>query len=384
MSDTLCRFIPSRLTEARQARGLNMSQLAEKVDISRQAVSKYEQGLIVPTDRILRAISSSLDFPIDFFYKPLITNSIAEGTIFYRSLNSSQTAMRNIIRIKCNWTSEIYNFLDQYLTLPTLNLPNLDLMLKPELDDNSIEIIAETVRKFWGIDGKPIDNLVYLLEKNGFIISSSFFDYEKTDACSGFRYGRPVVLLGKGKKSACRIRFSLAHELGHLLLHSSVTYDDLKNAETLNRIEREANRFASAFLLPKEPFISDLQSVSINYLLFLKRKWRTSLSAIVYRCQDLDLISDDSVLMLRKQISYRKWTKNEPLDDEIPLEHPQLLKAAIKTIFECGVVSKSEFVQNFCWSLDDLCDLTNCNAKMFQEEEPIKISLKPIRGNGSV
>lgn len=67
MSDTLCRFIPSRLTEARQARGLNMSQLAEKVDISRQAVSKYEQGLIVPTDRILRAISSSLDFPIDFF-----------------------------------------------------------------------------------------------------------------------------------------------------------------------------------------------------------------------------------------------------------------------------------------------------------------------------
>ena len=93
MSDTLCRFIPSRLTEARQARGLNMSQLAEKVDISRQAVSKYEQGLIVPTDRILRAISSSLDFPIDFFYKPLITNSIAEGTIFYRSLKSSQTAM---------------------------------------------------------------------------------------------------------------------------------------------------------------------------------------------------------------------------------------------------------------------------------------------------
>ena len=127
-----------------------------------------------------------------------------------------------------------------------------------------------------------------------------------------------------------------------------------------------------------------MQSVSINYLLFLKRKWRTSLSAIVYRCQDLDLISDDSVLMLRKQISYRKWTKNEPLDDEIPLEHPQLLKAAIKTIFECVVVSKSEFVQNFCWSLDDLCDLTNCNAKMFQEEEPIKISLKPIRGNGSV
>lgn len=368
---------PSRITEAREARLLNISQLADIIGVTRQMVSKYEQGLSQPSETILSKLSTELNFPFEFFFKPVSDKYVTDGTVFYRSLKSSDAKVRSMIRVKCNWAGEVYSYLNQYLKLPELNLPQLDLMVnKNSLTEDEIEEIALSVRNYWGLGTRPIENLVYLLEKNGIVISSSEINCEKADACSEINRGVPIIFLDKGLKSACRIRFSLAHELGHILMHGYITKDDLKNKITLDRIEHEANRFASAFLLPADSFIQDIRSMSLTYFIALKSKWKASIAAMIYRCQDLNLLDDDQVLMLRKQISYKKWIKAEPLDDEIKIERPKLIKSAAELLFNKHVISKGNFVNNFRWNILDLANVCGCGKEFFLDNLDVPISLR--------
>lgn len=367
---------PYRITEAREARQLNMSQLADSIGVTRQSVSRYEQGISSPSEFVLNKISSELQFPIGFFYKPQIDN-VSNGTVFYRSLKSSEAITRSMIRVKCNWVYELYNCLTQRLILPDLNLPELDLLANkiPLLDDD-IEDIASITRHHWKLGDGPIDNMTYLLESNGIVVSGSSITAEKTDACSEWISGVPIVFFDKSINSACRIRFSLAHELGHILMHSYITKEDLKDKKMLDRIEHEANRFASAFLLPQKSFINDVNMISLNYFLTLKKKWRVSLAAIIYRCKEINILDDNTALILRKQISVRKWRKKEPLDDEINIEYPQLLKSAIGILFKENLVSKSEFISIFSWNMKDLCDIGGCSQTLFENSNPMPVSIR--------
>lgn len=370
---------PSRITEAREARLLNISQLADIIGVTRQIVSKYEQGTSQPSEAVLRKMSTVLEFPLEFFFKPILAGNINEGTVFYRSLKSSEANVRSMIRIKCNWTGEVYAYLNKYLKLPGLNLPQLDLMVnKSSLSDDEIEEIAMATRDYWGLGVRPIDNLIYLLEKNGFVISTAEINCEKTDACSEIKQGVPVIFLDKGLKSACRIRFSLAHELGHVLMHGYITKDDLNDKSILERIEHEANRFASAFLMPADSFIEEIRSMSLTYFIALKSKWKVSIGAMIYRCQDLKVLDADQVLMLRKHMSYKKWTKAEPLDDEINIERPKLMKSAAEMLFKEHVVSKSDFINNFCWNVMDLSDVCGCDREFFQDNHDVSFSLRLV------
>lgn len=368
---------PKRITEARQARAYNISQLAGLVGVTRQSMSRYEQGLSHPSEKVIGKLSQVLDFPFDFFYKPIKDTITSDSTVFYRSLKSSEANIRSMIKIKCDWASEMYNYLDQYLELPSLNLPNLDLLITQDsLSDKTIENIAVLLRKHWNLGNAPIDNLTYILEKNGFIISCSSIGSYKVDACSEVRGGKPIIFLGKGQKSSCRTRFNLAHELGHVIMHNYITKEDIKNSSTLKRIEREANRFASSFLLPYDSFLDDVRSLSLDYFILMKRKWKVSIAAMVYRCQDLKLFDEDQILALRKQMSYKHWNRNEPLDKEIKLEQPKLLTTAINIIFNKGIVSKSEFLNTFKWNVNDLSDICGCDPELFKNTTNINIPLK--------
>lgn len=378
MSRTSVNIIPSRLTEARQARAYNISQLSELVGVTRQAMSKYEQGTANPSERVLLALSEVLNFPFDFFYKKDTIFSSQPSTAFFRSLKSSEANVRSMINVKCDWTNEVYEYLNQYLSLPILNLPILDFLLKNDLNEDTIESIALLLRKHWGIGDGPIDNLTYVMEKNGFIISSSEIGAEKVDACSKIINGKPIVFVGKKLKTACRSRFSLAHELGHMILHGYITNEDLNDTKVLNKIEKEANRFASAFLLPKDQFVGDIRSLSLDYFILLKKKWKVSVAAMIYRCQDLGILDENQVLLLRKQISFKKWIREEPLDKELPLERPKLLKTAISIMLDNNIVSVTELLDRFKWSLNDLSDITSCEPSMFKPKNRIDIPLRTI------
>lgn len=359
---------PDKLKEAREARAYNITQLAELVGVTRQAMSKYEKGNSNISIGILTKISDVLDFPRSFFLKP--TEDIpSDGTVFYRSMKSSEANVRNMIHIKCRWAYHFYNYLENIITMPEVNLPNFDNILNNhgDLTYEKINEVANYLRGYWQLGKRPIGNLIQLLEQNGFIVSGGKINADKTDACSEMIGNKPVIFYDKTLKSACRIRFSLAHELGHMILHSYITKEDLEDKDTLKRIEKEANTFASCFLLP-ENFMLDVYSTSLESFLYLKEKWKVSIGAMIYRCKDLKIIGDSQYLSLRKKISYKHWVKVEPLDDIIPYEKTSLFKQAINFIIDNLSITKYDIVNHFSLNKKDLSDIVGVPTQFWEDD----------------
>ena len=123
-------------------------------------------------------------------------------------------------------------------------------------------------------------------------------------------------MLSVGNKGKARINFDLAHELGHILLHPwTEDIETLSNDEFKDR-ERQANKFASSLLLPKEIFSKDCSRypTELEYYIRLKKKWGVSIQAMLYRVCDLDIISNNQFQYLMRQISSKGWRKKEPGD----------------------------------------------------------------------
>lgn len=374
--------LPERIKEARLSRGFSITDLAKELGITRQAVSRYELDEINPSPVILDKLSEILRFPLSFFTKETKQSSIAHGTTFFRSLKSADSDVRDMIKIRAKWTEEVFGELDQYLKFPQVDLPDIEhLIEKDELILDDMEEIALAVRKSWGLGLGPISNMALLLEKKGFIISGAMTGHKETDACSQKRGSRPFVFLGKDKKSASRSRFNLAHELGHILLHQYIDDEQLKDISILNRVEKEANMFASTFLLPRDSFANEVMSLSLEHFITLKKRWKVSIAAMIYRCQELELFTANQVLYLRKQMSTRKWNRQEPLDDEIPPETPILLKTAITMILEKNVKTANDLLDIFMWTsqdLEEICELPEGTLNT-QQAQVITIDFKKFK-----
>lgn len=371
---------PQKITEARLSRGYNMAETAALAGVTRQAMHRYEQGLSVPSEKVLGILSEKLEFPISFFFNT-ISLEATSGTTFFRSMKTTESKYRTMIDIRCDWVGMIYLYLKELLNLPQVNLPQTELLLRGDVEALSAEAIEECallLRRHWKLDEHPIGNLTDLMEHNGIFVFNTQIDNYKLDACHKMIAGRPLVSVTQQKESCCRMRFSLAHELGHMLLHSYITAEDLGDKDILRRIENEANRFASALLLPRDAFLEDVCSSDLNFLLILKRKWKVSVGAIIYRCKDLGIFSEDQITILNRQLSYKRWRTHEPYDDSIPLEQPRLLMTALKVLFDNNVVTKAEFVSTFDLPIKELAQL--CNVKQsFFSEEPSEINISIVK-----
>jgi Zn-dependent peptidase ImmA (M78 family) len=174
----------------------------------------------------------------------------------------------------------------------------------------------------------PIADVLLLMESKGIIVARADFDAEALDAFSCWVGPQPFVFLSADRTSAARSRYDAAHELGHLILHQGVTSEQMEDPDTHDRVEREANRFAAAFLLPAPSFRYEVNSVRLNAFLALKKRWKVSIGAMVHRCLDIGLIGQPEFVRLRKQMSSYGYIKREPLDDEIAPESRAFCAAA--------------------------------------------------------
>lgn len=367
------KIIPEKLKEARLARGYTATSLAEKIGISKQTISKYELGQCTPSSETIMKYCNFLNFDINFF---MFNNEDADsnyGTIFFRSLKSAESQMREEIKIRIKWTNYIYKYVNEFIEFPTLNLPEFDSDLLENLNLYKIEEIADQLRKYWNIEKGPINNLSILLEKNGIILCNSNINNEKVDACSEVINNTAIFFIRTNNISACRLRFDLAHELGHLILHSEITKEELEDKQILDKIEKEANMFASAFLLPREEFSNEVLALSLDHFVNLKARWKVSIAAMIYRCKELGIFNDSQVLYLRKQISSKKWRTVEPLDDIIDMEQPKLLSNAIKLIIINNLQTKSQINASVNIPKDDLLVLSNLPMDYLDENINLKI-----------
>ena len=224
------QFNGKRFKEALQFRGKRLSELAEDIGISKQSLSLYANGDNNPPYDNVAKIALALAFPVEFFMTE-DSYSVSTSNIYFRSQLSAKKLDQNAQKIKMEYVAKAYEALLRYVDLPELNIPSISF----ESSDNSfeadsdealarIESIAMAVRRFWGIGDGPIENLQYLLESNGIIVTG-FKDVDtRIDAFSQRihiqNHGELfAVALGVGEKPDCRLKFDMAHELGHILLH---------------------------------------------------------------------------------------------------------------------------------------------------------------------
>ncbi|MDB5052319.1 MAG: hypothetical protein JWM44_369 [Bacilli bacterium] len=355
-------FNGERLKAARIYRSMTIAELAEKSNVTKQAISQYENDKGNPSLETLLRLISTLGFPRDYFYEE-DKDKVKVGNTYFRALLTTNKKDRLSQVEKTKVLSRIFHFLNKYIDFPELNIPKVDF-------DGNIEKIALQVRNHWGLGLEPIPNMVRLLEKNGFIITSFSTEGESIDAFSqrqeinGNVYY--FIVVGSDKNSAVRRQFDSAHELGHIILHDWSLDLEQASREEFRQLEQEANQFAAALLLPKESFIRDLiYPNKLDFYVELKKKWKVSASAMVMRSHQLKVINYNQYQYLMRQISKRGWRRNEPLDDEIPIPQPSVLKKAIDVLITNDVLSGDQFIQQ----------LSNNNLSLNKSEIEILLGL---------
>ena len=372
------KFNAARLKEARLLRGLTQTELADMVDVTKQAVSQYENGIVIPRGDVEIAMAQALNMPLAYF--SMADSDLIRTPIFFRSRKSATNKKTIPYKVYINWTVDIYNYIANLVKLPKVNLIN-KCQEQYSLDD--IIVIAKELRKNWGLGGGPISNLTLLMENNGFIIAKTPLKADRVDACSLYftnkqtKKNRPMVFL-TASTSSVRSRRDLAHELGHQVLHSWMSEDEFEQNKA--RIEDEAELFASCFLMPFEAMEREVFSVtSTDSLLYMKRRWGTSAQSILYHLHNLGLIKDTVFEGLRGNIYRRKWRKHEPFDDDIAQEHPELIKDAICLIVDAGLKSPREIQEELSFPVKDLAELCGLPKDFFEDMAFKKPMLRIIK-----
>lgn len=337
------QFNGSRLKEGRIYRGHTITELAEHLGVSKQMISKYENGKAIPTFEALVGIVNLLEFPRDYFYEEPV--EVKTGNTYFRSLLSTGKKDREMQRDRVKYLSILRAMLEEYVDFPELDLPAI-----PDEHENDIEFAAKRVRDAWGLGTRPIKNLVYLMETKGFVLSSLKLDQKSIDA-----FGMQseingkifyTIVLGNDKNSFYRRQFSLAHELAHIILHDPfLNLEDL-NKEEFKQLENEANEFAAAFLLPKEEFIRDvsIHPTDLEYYKVLKKKWNVSIGMMVMRAYKLGIISQGSYQYMQRSISKYGWRKQEPFDTIKEMAEPVSIRQAVELLIENDYVTGEELI----------------------------------------
>ncbi|KQM72865.1 helix-turn-helix domain-containing protein [Sphingomonas sp. Leaf20] len=308
-------FNSQRLILGRKRRKLTARALALAIGVSPITISRLENGVNEPEDDTVEALARALNFPRGFFFAEDVDELPAEAASF-RSL-SSMTARERDAALSAGVIA--YLFIDW--VADRFNLPATDV---PELrGDATPEAAAQVVRANWGLGELPISNMIKLLESKGVRVFSLCEDTNNVDAFSCWRGDNPFVFLNTFKSTE-RSRFDAAHELGHLVMHRHGAPQDSRQAES------EADRFASAFLMPTDDVMSRIRYVTdLENLIRAKKRWGVSVAALNYRLHKLRVVSEWQNRSLNIEMSSRGFRRQEPegLPPETSSLWPQIFTA---------------------------------------------------------
>ena len=319
MSKTL-EFNPKRLALARRRRGLTKTKLAEMLGVEVRSITAYESDEFKPDREHLFQLAEKLRFPIQFFSGDDL-EEISPDSVSFRSMSKMTAAQRNSA-LGAGAMALLFNkWIDARFELPSSKLPDLSQEVSPEA-------AADTLRQLWGIGELSIKSMIHLLEAKGVRVFSLSIDTAQLDAFSMWNNETPFVFLNT-KKSCEHSRFDAAHELGHLVLHR---HAGGKGQEA----EREANAFASAFLMPRSSVLANAPHMAtVDQLIRHKPYWTVSTAALAYRLHDVGLISDWHYRMLCIELAKRGYRKKEP--NEAPRETSQMLAKIFAVLREEGI-----------------------------------------------
>jgi len=304
-------FNPSMVTLAREALGLTQGELADRIGVAQGTLSKIEAGVLEPTSETLNLLVVELMVPETFFLQRALLTGPSISEFFHRR---RQDVPAKLLRQAHATINIILLHLGRLLR--SAEIPDCRIS-KQDVDAyHSVGEVARAVRAMWGLPSGPIQNLIDTVEAAGGVVIRCAFGSPRIDAISRWVPGLPPVFFLNSGLPADRERLSLAHELGHMVLHHSPTDD----------METEANAFAAEFLMPASDIRSDFGEVTLYRLGVLKPYWRTSMAALLYRATDLKMVSERTARFLWMQMGKAGYRRREPPELDIETEEPRLLQ----------------------------------------------------------
>lgn len=315
-------FNPKRFSLARRRRGFTKREVAERIDVSERSVSAYERGDQEPDPSNVQRIATALGFPEAFFFAgdpKELPGSLAS----FRSMSKMSARQRDSALGSGAIGLMLNEWLERNFNLPAPELPDLGrepgrLTDPARVEDFEEKIpfptissaygpeaAAEALRSQWGLGELPVKNVIVLLESKGVRVFSLAIDAKEVDAFSMWHGGTPFMFLNT-YKSAEHCRFDAAHELGHLVLH--------RHGQTQGpELEREANAFASAFLMPRKSVLAYAPRVAtLPGLVRAKHYWKVSVAALNYRLHSLGMTTDWIYRTLCIQLAEAGYRTAEP------------------------------------------------------------------------
>jgi len=317
-------MIGDRIKRARKAAGFNQRELAKRANVSAMAISKYEREENTPSSGVLIGLAKALGVRSEYFFRQV---EVELGQVEYREheklpAKEETKVLADVIEQAERWI-ELEEFVPTAWSIPfelPANLPKQIEVL------NDIETICTSLRQTWNLGLNPIPDLIDTLESKGVKVFVTRYDgHKKFNGLSTTVNDSPLIVVGKHWPGD-RQRFTLAHELGHLVLKGRLA-DNLKSKE-----EVVCNRFAGAFLA-SEVMVRQALGEHRNWLEpreleILKNEFGLSMLGWVHRAFDLGIISKKANQSIRRLFRNNGWNLNEP-GENYPIEEPNLFEQTV-------------------------------------------------------
>ncbi len=328
-------MIGERLKQARTVAGLTTRELAEKAGVSAMAISKYERSETAPSSRVLMDLAKALEVRVEYFFRQA---ELSLERVSYRKHRDMPAKEERKILADVRDQIERWLELESFLKTPWSTLFNAPEKLPNRVNDlDQLEDVAITVREAWDLGLNPIPDLIDTFGERGIIVITTPFDAgQKFDGFSAKANDKPVIVINETAYGD-RQRFTLAHELGHLLLKDRL-------ARGLDE-EIACNRFAGAFLVPKPYVLKALGKrrtwLEPQELMLLKHEWGLSMGGWTYRARDIGVLPQIHMSGMWKLFREQGWDKKEP-EPQYRREEVRLFKQLVYRALAEELISESK------------------------------------------
>lgn len=306
---------PQLVILARQSRGLTQGDLADKMKVGQGTISKMEAGIAIPTEDDLKKLVEALHYPSHFFTQKRRIIGPGLSELYHRKQES--VSARTLNKVHAYAAIRMWNIEDLFRSCE-YNKPELPTLPIEDYEDNP-EKIARTVRAVMQLPPGPIVNMTKVIEDYGGIVIEMDMGTRRIDGFSRRNDRMPVFFLNKDLQPD-RWRWTLGHELGHMVMHTEPSNKDM---------EADANRFAGEFLAPAHELKPQLWELDIPKLAGLKRYWKISIQALIMRARQLGIIEDWKKRQMFMKLSKAGFRLREPEELDPPAEPPQRIREII-------------------------------------------------------
>lgn len=330
------------LTLRREALGLTQSELAKRWGVTQGLVSRIEAEVLdFPMSRI-EQLAGILQVPTEFLFEAAQVHGYGSPCNYHRKRQDIPVRTLRAIQARVNILRiQVSKLLTGVEVSSAQRFARLDLE-----EYGTPEEIARLIRASWGLPMGPIVNLVGTIESMGGIVLLTDFRTPRLDAVSQWTGGLPPIFVANETQPGDRLRFTIAHELGHLVMHQNPTPN----------LEQEADRFASEFLMPAREIRTELSPFNLPRLALLKARWKVSIAALIRRARDLKVLPESQYTSWFKRYNQLGFRRGEP--QPIPREQPTVVRDMVRVqmdehgytveeLARLALVGKTEFTEQF-------------------------------------